>query len=439
MIERWLDAAQRAGAQQADGWWHRAERTVVSFEWGRLKAASVGEEAGVNLRVLSQGRVGVAGSTVLHDGPDDLTARALASAALGERFGLEFPGPCTPAVVSTFSAPAAEASLDHLVGIGREVVERLARDGCQVNVTVEREVTETEFGNTAGAAGTYQATAVAVSADVWRIAGDDVLTVADGIDDTGVPDASALSALVQSIDERLRRAEVVVAPPEGGLPVVFTPAGLAAVLLPITQALSGKAVLQGVSPLAGRVGERVFDAAFSVTDDPTRAGRPASRPFDDEGVASRPTPLVEAGTVRGFIFDLETAARAKATSTGHGHRDIFGKPAPGFTNLVVGRDDGTPDGALGGQLLGPIVDGLLVDDLIGVGQGNVAGGAFSHPVALAYRVVRGEIAGRVKDAAVAGNSYDLLKRIGGIGRDRRWYGRRLTPSLLFDGVSVARR
>jgi len=82
---------------------------------------------------------------------------------------------------------------------------------------------------------------------------------------------------------------------------------------------------------------------------------------------------------------------------------------------------------------------LLVDDLIGVGQGNVIGGAFSHPVALAYRIERGEIAGRVKDAAVAGNVYELLKRIAGVGNDARWTGTRFTPSLLLEGVAVARR
>ena len=67
------------------------------------------------------------------------------------------------------------------------------------------------------------------------------------------------------------------------------------------------------------------------------------------------------------------------------------------------------------------------------------GGTFSHPVALAYRVDRGEITGRVKDAAVAGNVYELLKRIGGFGSDGRWLGTRFAPSLLLEGVSVARR
>ncbi|HEX9216056.1 MAG TPA: metallopeptidase TldD-related protein, partial [Gemmatimonadales bacterium] len=90
-------------------------------------------------------------------------------------------------------------------------------------------------------------------------------------------------------------------------------------------------------------------------------------------------------------------------------------------------------------LLGDIRDGLLVDELIGVGQGNVTGGAFSHPVALAYRIERGAITGRVKDAAVAGNAYELWKRVGGFGNDARWTGSRWAPSVRFEGVSVARR
>jgi len=60
-------------------------------------------------------------------------------------------------------------------------------------------------------------------------------------------------------------------------------------------------------------------------------------------------------------------------------------------------------------------------------------------VGLAYRVQRGEITGRVKDAAVAGNVYDLLKNIAGFGNDGRWLGSRWSPSLRLEGVSVARR
>jgi PmbA protein len=445
VIERLLERA-RGGADAADALWRRAEQTGVSFEAGRLKSAETSEEAGVNLRVTRAGRVGVAGSTAAdQQATDGLVQRALASAELGEEVALAFPAAAPVPPLATHFDGAADAPLEALIALGRGVAERLARDGCQVNVGVERTAAETVVGNTAGASAAYRSTSVAVSAEVVRIGGDDVLMVYDVYAGGDLPTDTELDALVRSIDTRLRLALTVTAPPEGALPVVFTPAGLAAILLPLEHALSGKAVVQGVSPLADRVGQRAFDERFSVVDDPLQIGRPASRPVDDEGVASRPTALVERGVVLGFVYDLETAARAGVASTGHGRRGVFGKPRLAFSNLVVagpagGRGDGAgPPAPLGGGLLAGLDDALVVDDLIGVGQGNVIGGAFSHPVGLAYRVRRGEIVGRVKDAAVAGNAYELLRVLGGVGADGRWLGSRWSPSLLLDGVSVARR
>jgi PmbA protein len=441
VIERVLDAA-RARATAADAHWQRVERTSIAFEAGRLKACGISEAAGVNLRVVHNGRVGIAGTTA--EDVDDLVARALASAELGEALDMVFPAAAPLPVVSTQAARAAAASLERLTAIGHELVERVSREGCQVNVSIEREVAETRIANTAGVDATYPATGVAVSVDLTRFAGDDVLMVYDFYAGVDLPEPAELDALVHTIEDRFAPALRVVAPPEGSLPVVFTPSGQAAILLPLEQALSGKTVLQGVSPLAGKVGAQLFDERFALTDDPLVAGRPGSRPVDDEGVPSRAVPLVERGVVRQFVYDLETAARAKTSSTGHGSRSTFGKPRISYSNLVVGpgASDAKAQAAvrhLGGELIDGIADGLVVDDLIGVGQGNVIGGAFSHPVALAFRVQRGEITGRVKDAAVAGNVYELLKRIGGFGNDGRWMGSRWAASLRLEGVSVARR
>jgi len=446
VIERLLEVARRRADGGADALWRRVERTSVAFEWGRLKAAGATEEAGANLRVRHRGRVGVAGTTAADVPPDDLVTRALASAELGEEIDLGFPASRPPGSplpsISTFFDRAAGASLDALIAMGRSLLERLEREGCQVNVAIDRETAQVRVANTSGGAAEYASSGVAVSVDVWRIAGDDVLAVGDSAETADFPGDDVLAALVASVNTRLDRALRIVAPPEGALPVVFTPSGLSPLMLPVTQALSGKAVLQGISPLGGKVGERAFDARFSLADDPLRAGRPSSRPIDDECVTSRRTALVERGIVRGFIYDLETAARARTQSTGNGERGIFGKPVPGYTNLVLGVGGPVPGGAasaLGGGLLKDIRDGLLVDELIGVGQGNVIGGAFSHPVALAYRVERGEITGRVKDAAVAGNAYELWNRVGAFGNDARWAGSRWASSVLLEGVSVARR
>ena len=444
MIDRVLEAT-RGKVDGADALWRREEQTTVAFESGRLKSAGISEEAGLNLRVLANGRMGVAGTTAAKPDPKELVARAGASAELGESVDLAFPTPnplsLTP--IPTFFDRTANASLAELIRMGRHLVERLARPDCQVNISIQREVADTAVGNTAGARGEYRATGIGVTADVTRIAGDDVLMVYDQYVGADMPSDADLETLVRSIETRLTAALTIVTPPDGALPVVFTPAGLAAVVLPLEQALSGKTVLQGSSPLAGKVGELLFDERLSIVDDPLTPGRPASRPVDDECVPSRSTGLVEHGVVGRFVYDLETAARAKTQSTGNGRRGVFGKPHISYTNVVIGpRGSGLGpggNGTLGGGLLDGISDGLIVDDLIGVGQGNVISGAFSHPVGLAYRVQRGEITGRVKDAAVAGNAYDLLKRIGGFGNDGRWLGARWSPSLLLDGVSIARR
>src|SRR2546421_7507985 len=450
MIDRVLESAARQ-VDGADVLWRREEQTAVAFESGRLKAAGISEEAGINLRVLARGRMGVAGTTAASPDPQALVARAKASAELGESVDLTFPGNAASALppIPTYFDRSANASLDDLIRMGRMLVERLARPDCQVNLAVEREIAETAVGNTSGARGEYRATGVAVTADLTRIVGDDVLMIYDQYVGADMPSDADLEALVRSIETRLAAALTIVTPPDGALPVVFTPAGLAAVVLPLEQALSGKTVLQGSSPLAGKVGQTLFDERLSISDDPLTPGRPASRPVDDECVPSRSTALVERGTVGRFVYDLETAARAKTQSTGNGRRGVFGKPHIGYTNILFRIEDGMHGAheaqhaalpaTLGGGLIENMRDGLIVDDLIGVGQGNVISGAFSHPVGLAYRVQRGEVTGRVKDAAVAGNAYDLLKRIGGVGTDGRWLGSRWSPSLLLEGVSVARR
>ena len=430
-------AAVGPRAQGADAILRREIQLSLRFETGRLKETALREEAGLNLRVVTGGRVGFAGTTDLAaaDALQDLVSRALASAGQGEACDLAWPAAAPLARVRTFDDAAAGLDVATLAALGRRVVERLQRPGWQVGASVERYVETTGFANSAGQGFGGRSTAVSVSAEVTRVAGDDVLMAYDDVTATGVPSDAELDAVAARIVTRMERAERVVEPPEGRLPVLFTPSGSAALLLPLRQALSGKTVLQGISPLGGKTGEQVFDPGFDLVDDPLLDGRTASRPADDEGVPSQRLSLVERGVVRAFAYDLETAARAGAASTGHGRRGTFGKPGIGFSNLVMRL--GEADEA---ALLREVGHGLLVEDLIGVGQGNVISGAFSHPVALACRVDGGEITGRVKDAAVAGNAYELLQRIRMVGKDGKWIGgSRLVPPMVLDAVNVARR
>lgn len=76
-------------------------------------------------------------------------------------------------------------------------------------------------------------------------------------------------------------------------------------------------------------------------DDPTVDRALGSCPMDGEAVVSRRTPLIEAGVVKGFYYDLQTAGRAGASRTGNGFRqaragDYFeNQPTPAMTNAMV--------------------------------------------------------------------------------------------------------
>jgi PmbA protein len=187
-----------------------------------------------------------------------------------------------------------------------------------------------------------------------------------------------------------------------------------------------------VSPLRGRRGSPTFTASLTLTDDPLLDGRAGSRPVDDEGVPSRSTPLVVQGQVCGLIYDLESAGRAGVPPTGHGRRTSFGKAQSAFTNLTV-----APGELALSDAIRLIETGLLVDELRGVGQGNVIGGTFAHPVGVAYRVDRGEVVGRVAEATVAGNAYELLGRIAGLGREAPWRGSTSVPAMVVEGVTIS--
>ena len=433
MIEQVLERVRKRGAS-GDALLRDSTVLSLTFESGRLKGSALSQEAGLNLRLLNAGKVGTAGTTDLA-GADDVVARAFASAAEGELLALDFPGYSPTPSIRMFDGAAESASVTTLAALGQSVVNRLDREGWQVNASVERHVETLDFGNTAGQSVRQRGTAITVSAEVTRVAGDDVLMAYDVIAAVGIPTAAELDVIVNTIVTKIERSLTIVEPPQGRLPVLFTTQGLSAVLMPVNQALSGKSVLQGISPLGGKLGTVAFDPKFSITDEPLLDDRVGSRAADDEGVVSRRLPLIANGTVSAFVYDLETASRAGTTSTGHGSRSTFGKPGISYSNLVIGA--GEHDEA---SLLREVGYGLVVDELIGVGQGNTSSGAFSHPVALAWRVDDGRITGRVKDAAVAGNAFELLNRIKALGRDAKWHnGTRLIPPMVLDGVNVAGR
>jgi PmbA protein len=90
-----------------------------------------------------------------------------------------------------------------------------------------------------------------------------------------------------------------------------------------------------------------------------------------------------------------------------------------------------------------IKEGLLVLDVMGLGQGNPISGEFSVNVQLGYKIEDGEVIGRVKDVMLAGNVYDALNDIVAIGDKAEWLsafgGSYLIPPIQIGSLSVVAR
>ncbi|MBX3469047.1 MAG: TldD/PmbA family protein [Planctomycetes bacterium] len=436
LLERLRDRTDEAEVFGAS-----SDALEVRFTAGQVKTALARESSGLAVRAKKGGRLGFAGSRDTSvEGLDRLVLHTEHSIDVGDATEVRFPGqapaPVDDEALGGHDEATAALGVADLVAYGRQVVDPLrARfPGVVFDVVIRRAAGRTELVNSAGARVAHRRTVFSVGVEANRTQDQDVL-----MDYTSVaaPARAAVdpAEVVAPLLQRLAWAERTVAFQPGRLPVLFTPPGSLVLWGPLLEALSGKTVMLGTSPLREKVGQRVLDPRVHLTDDGLLPGALGSAPFDDEGVPRRRTPLVEAGVLRGFVHDLETAQATGQAPTGNGERGgVMGRPGPGFSNIVA-REGEAP----WADLLKGVRRGLLVQSVIGMGQGNTLPGTFSNPIDVAYAIEDGQVTGRVKDVSIAGNVYDLLgpAHLGGLSREvESVYGAYRLPWLLVNDVNV---
>lgn len=432
-ISEILDAAKRQGAQQAEVYRVSNEETPVKFEANRLKELNSRQTAGVALRVIVDGRIGFASSTRPGD-VDEVVAAAIETAPFGPEAQFDFPSQAEAPVVQVFDPATQAIAVDDMVQLGQTLIDDVRR--AEPNLLVDGQVRKMSgsitLANSNGGRFTYDGTMFSAYVYGNLIRGTDMLFVGDG-DASCTPDIDTKS-IERTIVEQLERSRTNAQVKTAEMPVIFTSVGVADALVgPLVMAFSGRLIHQGQSPLVGQLGEEKYDTRISVYDDATLPMRPASRPFDDEGVPSRRNPLIESGVVRTFMYDLQTAGLARAESTASAERVLTSQPAISSASLILATGD-TPFA----DMVKGVKEGLVVEELMGAGQGNVMGGDLSGNVLLGYKIENGEIVGRVKDTIVALNVHDALRNVSAIGSEARWVGGTVyAPPLLFGRLAVS--
>ena len=431
-MERILEAASKQ-AETAEVFAVTSRTTPVSFESNRLKSLQTKESHGVGLRIIKDGKVGFSATNRIGD-VEGLVRNAVDVAPFGADATFDLPSANRYPEVAIYDPAVEETTVEQMVALGQHMVDGVMAHSSEVqcDAGVSRTVVSVRLLNSKGTDVSYKKSVFSLGIGGTRVRGTDMLFVGDG--ESSSQPLSDWHRLVDKVNTQLDLAEEIVEAPTGDLPVIFTPAAVAGVLLhPLLVAFNGRTVVQGASPLIERLGEEICDQRFSLYDDGTAVYRPGSRPWDDEGLPTRRIPLVENGVAKSFLYDLKTAAQMNAETTGSASRGAGSLPGPSTSVLFIQEGDTSYD-----DMVSDIKEGLVVESLLGAGQTNVLAGDFSGNVLLGYKIENGRIAGRVKNIMLSGNVYSVLGNLEAIGIEPEWRGGSFrTPHLFCREVAVA--
>ena len=430
--QRVLDLAGRQ-AEQAEIYAVSSQERPIFFEANQLKQAKAAQSHSVTLRVISKGHIGLASTSRL-DTPQDLVDKALTLAPLGSRAFFDLPAESPKDDVPIYDPTIPELSFERLVEIGRETINRVIAYNPAIVCTMEvnKYVARVVILNSQGCRTSFRKTFLWVNLQASLIQAGQVIEVFEN-DAWGRQPLDYL-ALAERVVEKFKLAGQSVEVPTKQMPVIFTPKGLSATLLPpLQEAFNGELVWQELSALAGMVGEQVFDSKLSLYDDGRIPFSPRAYPCDGEGVATQRTPLLEQGVVKNFYYDLQTAALAQTKSTGNGCRLPKQKPSPIPTATIFATGETSYE-----KMLADTQEGLIVDQTLGAWAGYAENGDFSAQVQLGYKVEHGEVVGRVKNTMVSGNLFDALANLAAVGDKSVWIsGAYKVPYLSFHSLAVA--
>ena len=430
-MENILAQAKKA-AEEADVFTISSEETQVQFESNRLKHIQSKQSNTVALRIIKQGRIGFALTTELRDG-QSLVDNAVETAQFGMSAKFVLPILASYPRIEVFDPDVESVSIEKMVRLGEELITAVTDHtlGIICEAWITKAVVSVRIINSSGGQANYRKSVFGLGIEGTLIRDTDMLFV--GESESSCHPISESGGIAELVLKQLELAKGRASAPCQSVPVIFTPNGVASALIPpLMAAFNGKMVLEGASPIGNKIGQMVFDKTLSLRDDPTVVYRPHSRPCDDEGVPSQCTPLIEEGAVANFLYDLQTAALVDTKSSGNGSRGA-GLPTPSPSAFIIAPGSASLD-----DMVSDMKEGLIIEQLMGAGQGNILGGDFSGNVLLGYKVESGKIVGRVKDTMVTGNVYQVLKEIAAVGSEDKWVGGFLsTPPLYCPSLSVA--
>jgi len=213
------------------------------------------------------------------------------------------------------------------------------------------------------------------------------------------------------------------------VPVVFEARVARSLVGEIFDAVHGMAVYRHQSFLAGKLGEKVASEAITVIDDGTIPGLFGTSPFDDEGVPSRRTVVIEKGVLKSYLLNCYAARKLGMKTTGNASRGLTGNAGIGHGNFYLEKGTATPE-----QIIGGIRNGFYVTQVVGFGV-NIVTGDYSQGASGLW-IRDGELAFAVSEVTIAANLKDMLLGLEAVGSDLEFRGSVATPTVKIGEMTV---
>lgn len=254
----------------------------------------------------------------------------------------------------------------------------------------------------------------------------------------GQPEAADYEDLAkQTVTKALEKLGGQV-PQTGSYPVVFSPEAMASLLRTYSGIFSSEAAQKGLSQLANSEGSRIAAPCVTIVDDPFHPDSPSPIHFDGEGSPTHKKYLVENGVLNTLLYNLKTADKAGKVTTGNASKGSYAARV-GIRpfSMYLASSDLTEE-----QLLQKAGNGIYINSLEGLHAGaNAVSGDFSLQSA-GYLIENGVKTTHIKAFTVAGNFYELLKKITAVANNGKLhnplgitaFG---SPSVLVDELSIA--
>jgi PmbA protein len=423
-----VDVAKKLGAD--DAWISASRNHSVNFEMrdGKLETVQDSTSRGLAVRLWVDGRYSAHNTTDLRPAQVEsfLTEAIAITRALQKDPFRSIPDPALFEGRSTRDLELVDTSILDLSREHRmDILEKTnARLQGKDKVLSSNSFTGTSHSQSASAStngfkGSYESTNMFLGANVTLSDNDkrpEESHFAVSLHRDQLPDPG------QVADEALRRANARLGSIKGPTQLttmVVDPRVAGSIVGRLLASLDGGSLQQGRSFWANKVGTKCVSDQMSIVDDPLVVRGLSSRPFDGEGIAAKPMPIIEDGVLRNYYID-----------TYYGKK-LSMNPTTGFPSnriMKLGNKDMR-------ELIKDVGSGVLVTSWLG-GNSDGTSGDFSLGVR-GHLIERGTIAGPVGEMNITGNLLSLFSSLRVVGNDPWKYSALKVPTLVFDKVSFS--